>query len=153
MNALDKLEQYIDEVPRQLLALSEGQLVQHIPGKWSPKQVLGHLIDSAIHNLKRFTEAQFAEGLYQVQGYNQNQLVIVNHYQTLPLDHLLGLWSSLNRQIVYVAKHMSVQVRNQPIRVGAVDAPSQTLAWLIDDYILHLEHHLKTLTYTRAGQD
>ncbi|GAB3794764.1 hypothetical protein GCM10028819_09490 [Spirosoma humi] len=146
MNALDKLEHYIDQVPRQLQAFSEEQLTQHLPGKWSRKQVLGHLIDSALHNLKRFTEAQFAEGLYQVQGYNQDQFVIANTYQTLPLDHLLGLWSSLNRQIVYVAKAMSIPVRNQPIRVGADDAPTQTLAWLLDDYILHMEHHLRTLT-------
>ncbi|PRY27003.1 DinB family protein [Spirosoma oryzae] len=145
MNVLDKLERYIDEVPRQLMALSEDQLTEHLPEKWSRKQILGHLIDSALHNLKRFTEAQFAGQLYQVQGYNQNQLVIANTYQTLPLDHLLGLWSSLNRQIVYVTKAMSLQLRNQPIRVGEVDAPTQTLACLVNDYVLHMEHHFRTL--------
>ena len=29
--------------------------------KWSKKEILGHLIDSAINNLQRFTEIQYSE--------------------------------------------------------------------------------------------
>ena len=32
-------------------------------GKWSPKQIIGHLIDSAANNHTRFVRAQFTEDL------------------------------------------------------------------------------------------
>jgi hypothetical protein len=144
-NALNRLRQHIDDVPTQLQALSETDLTEHEPGKWSRKEVLGHLIDSALNNLKRFTDAQFADGVYRIQGYNQNQLVLVNQYQTLPLTHLLTLWSCLNSQIIYVSRKIQAQTLNRPVQFGETPEPGQTLGWLIEDYVAHLEHHLKTL--------
>lgn len=144
-DALHRLRQHIDEVPARLQAFPETELTQHSPGKWSRKEVLGHLIDSALNNLKRFTDAQFAEGTYQFQGYNQNKLVIVNQYQTLPLAHLLTLWRSLNTQIVYVAEAIPAASLNRPVSIGSVINPEQTLCWVIEDYVAHLEHHITTL--------
>ncbi|GAB4018903.1 DinB family protein [Spirosoma koreense] len=143
MDVLDRLRTHLIQVPAQLGALSEAELTQKIPDKWSKKEILGHLIDSAINNLKRFTDAQFMPEPYRLQRYSQDRLVIVNRYQDLPLDHLLTLWTSLNRQIVYVAEAIPAETLRRPIDPG--DAPTQSLAWLIEDYVLHLEHHLKTL--------
>ena len=33
------------------------------PGKWSPKQIVGHLIDSAVNNHARFVRAQLQDDL------------------------------------------------------------------------------------------
>lgn len=143
MNALDRLRSHIEEIPAGLALRSATELTQKAPGKWSRKEILGHLIDSAINNLKRFTDAQFADGPYQVQPYKQDQLVIANHYQALPKEHLLSLWQSLNRQILYVAEAMSAETLSRPIYLS--DSTEHTLGWLIDDYVAHLEHHLKTL--------
>ena len=142
-DVLSRLRNHIDQVPARLTALSEAQLTYQAPGKWSRKEILGHLIDSAINNLKRFTDAQFADGTYQLQPYNQNELVRVNHYQTLPMNHLLSLWKSLNTQLVYVAEAIPADTLTQPIQLA--DATAHTLEWLIVDYVAHLEHHLKTL--------
>lgn len=121
------------------------ELTQKSPDKWSRQEILGHLIDSALNNLKRFTEAQFASAPYSVQPYDQNQLVVVNRYQDLPLNHLLTLWQSLNSQIVYVAETIPPETLSQPIYLGSSSPANCTLQWLIDDYVNHLEHHLKTL--------
>jgi dynactin complex subunit len=144
-DALHRLRDHIDQVPARLTALSEAQLTQQAPEKWSRKEILGHLIDSAINNLKRFTDAQFADGTYQLQPYNQNKLVDMNHYQALPIDHLSSLWKSLNTQIVYVAEVIPADTLSQPIQLGQSNTETKTLAWLIEDYVVHLEHHLKTL--------
>ncbi|GAB3997298.1 hypothetical protein GCM10028807_42120 [Spirosoma daeguense] len=142
--ALERLRRYITDVPASFSTLSESDLKQHDPGKWSKKEILGHLIDSALHNLKRFTEAQFSDDTYLVVSYNQNQLVLANQYQTRPLAHLLHLWSSLNTQILYVAESISEPIRAQAITFGS-SAQTYTLGWLIEDYVAHLEHHLKSL--------
>ena len=127
------------------MRFSEAELTEKDTGKWSRKEILGHLIDSAINNLKRFTDAQFTDEPYSVQSYNQNQLVVVNRYQYLPVEHLLALWSSLNTQILFVAEAMPADELTKSIQFQQSDVQTHTLGWLIEDYVAHLEHHLKTL--------
>lgn len=144
-DVLTRLRNHIEQVPARLTALSEAHLTQQAPGKWSRKEIVGHLIDSAINNLKRFTDAQFANGTYQLQPYNQNELVRVNHYQALPINHLVSLWTSLNTQIVYVVDAMPADTLTQPIQLGQPTPDIRPLAWLIEDYVVHLEHHVNAL--------
>ena len=144
-SSLEQIRTHIRQVPERLNALPETDLTQHAPGKWSRKEILGHLIDSALNNLKRFTDAPLADGPYVLQGYRQDDLVQANRYQQLPLAHLLALWSSLNAQIVYVTEALPVDGLGKPIRFSQSDVPDRTLRWLIEDYVAHLEHHLKTL--------
>ena len=101
--AMKQLETYIESFPEKLKQFSTEELLKRsASGKWSTQEILGHLIDSAVNNLKRFTEIQFLSQPYTVISYMQNELVIVNDYQHLPLQHLLDLWQSLNRQIVFL---------------------------------------------------
>lgn len=140
---LDRLQHYISTVPAALSAYSEEELSVKRPGKWSRKEVLGHLIDSAINNLKRFTDAQASEQPYIVIRYQQDQLVAVNYYQELPLSHLFGLWQALNQQIFYVTSAISPDKLAIPVLLP--DGQSVTLSYLIEDYVAHMEHHFKTL--------
>lgn len=144
-DALHRLRNHIGQVPERLNALPEADLTQHAPGKWSRKEILGHLIDSALNNLKRFTDAPLSDGPYVLQGYRQDDLVQINRYQQLPLAHVLTLWSSLNTQVIYVTEALPIDVLSKPIRFSQPDVPDRTLGWLIEDYVAHLEHHLKTL--------
>ncbi|MBV9988227.1 MAG: DinB family protein, partial [Chitinophagaceae bacterium] len=118
---------------------------QPAPGKWSRKQLLGHLVDSAINNLKRFTDAQIQEQPYTVISYKQNELVALNNYQELPLAHLLQLWQSLNRQIIYVCRLIPEQKLMHPVDPQYEKTGTQTLAWLICDYVAHMQHHVKQM--------
>jgi hypothetical protein len=144
-DALARLAEHITVIPVHLLALPEDELLFQRPGKWSKKQVVGHLIDSARYNLERFTEAAFMPELYRFGSYRQDELVVVNQYQTVSLAHLLQLWQSLNRQILYVSQNLTPEQQQQTmIHLDRPDKPF-TLSWLIEDYVGHLEHHLKTL--------
>ena len=140
--ALQQLRAYIDELPMILRAFNEEDLTFRKPGKWSRKEILGHLIDSGLNNLKRFTDAQFLPSPFVVQRYNQNQSVIFNRYQDLPLEHLLTYWQSLNRQIVYVTEVIPEETLKKPV-IPPDDSETVTLLWLIDDYVAHMGHHFK----------
>lgn len=144
-DALDQLRRHTAEVPLGLMVLTTDELTHKAPGKWSRQEILGHLIDSALNNLKRFTDAQFGAVPYLVQGYDQNRLVEVNQYQHLPLAHLVALWRSLNEQILYVAEAIPTETLDRPIRLSNPVESEKTIGWLIVDYVYHLEHHLKTL--------
>jgi hypothetical protein len=140
--ALLQLEKHIQEVPVNFKQLSAETLLKRpAPGKWSKQEILGHLIDSALNNLKRFTDAQYAPQPYQVLRYQQDDCVIINGYQQMPLDEMLPLWGALNKQVLRVVSHIPAEKLAYTIITPAGDA--HTLEWLAIDYVEHMEHHLK----------
>jgi hypothetical protein len=144
--AMQQLETYIESFPIKLKQFSSEELLKRpAPGKWSRQEILGHLIDSAINNLKRFTEIQFLLQPYSVISYNQNELVIVNNYQDIPLDHLLDLWQALNRQIVLVVKNIPFEKLDYPVDPQYENKELKTLSWIICDYVAHMEHHFRQI--------
>jgi DinB superfamily len=144
--AMQQLEIYIETFPIKLKQFSSEELLKRsAPGKWSTQEILGHLIDSAVNNLKRFTEIQFLPQPYTIISYNQNELVIVNDYQNLPLQHLLDLWQVLNRQIVLVVKNIPVEKLDYPVDPQYEGKELKTLSWIICDYVAHMEHHFQQI--------
>lgn len=144
--AMHQLEKHIEFFPLKVKQLSSAELlIKPAAGKWSKKETLGHLIDSAVNNLKRFTEIQFLPQPYSVISYQQNELVIVNDYQNLSLDHLLDLWQALNRQIVFVVRNIPPEKLNYPVDPQYENKELKTLGWIIGDYVAHMEHHFKQI--------
>jgi hypothetical protein len=142
--ALLQLEKHIQEVPEHFKQFSAETLLQKpAPGKWSKQEILGHLIDSAINNLKRFTDTQYFPQPYTVIRYNQDELVVINRYQQQPLEHLLQLWAVLNKQVAQVINFIPADKLGYTVIIPSGD--SKTLEWLAIDYVEHMEHHLKQI--------
>lgn len=144
--ALKRLAVLVDELPQTIRSLREEDLLSRsAPGKWSKKEQLGHLVDSAINNLKRFSDIQHLPHPYKVVSYNQDELVKSNNYQALPLEHLLGLWQALNRQVIFAIKNIPREKLSYAVDPNFENGELKTLAWLIGDYVAHLEHHFRQL--------
>jgi hypothetical protein len=145
--ALNRLTNHIDSMAAIFREYSMEELLNKpAPGKWSKQEILGHLIDSAINNLKRFTEIQFLPQPYKVISYRQNELVAINHYQELPLTHLLDLWKTLNQQVIYVVQNIPPEKLDYPVDPQYDNGEMKSLGWIICDYVAHLEHHLRQIT-------
>ena len=144
--AMDKLADHVQQMGARFANFSREELLhQTAPGKWSRLQIIGHLIDSAVNNLRRFTEIQFLPQPYKLVSYQQNEWVMANGYQNLPPDHLLNLWMALNQQIIYVVKNIPAEKLEYRVDPQYENKEIKSLGWIICDYVAHLEHHLKQL--------
>lgn len=127
----------LEKVPEEELLFKPSQ------DKWSKKEILGHLIDSAINNLQRFTEATFEDKPYKIRNYKQDDLVRANDYQKAALPDLVMLWFFLNNRIISLIRNQSDLTLQYQVILN--DNEIKTLAWLIEDYVTHLEHHLNQI--------
>ncbi|CAM3599763.1 DinB family protein [Brevibacillus invocatus] len=139
-----RLSQIIDALPPELEALSETALASRpSPNKWSSKEILGHLCDSAIHNLTRFIHAQMEEAPFSIQKYDQNQWVRLQHYQLAPITDIIPFWIYLNKSILRIISAIPQEKCTTVCILPNGD--TVTLQWLVSDYLTQMEHHLQQM--------
>jgi len=130
------------ETPRLRLMPSKNVSTRPAPDKWSKKEILGHLIDSASNNHQRFVRAQLS-GELVFPGYSQNDWVRAQGYADEEWEKIVDLWSALNSHLAHLVARIPADRLQAECRVG-VNAP-MTLKALIKDYIRHTNHHLEQL--------
>ena len=134
-----------------LLALDDAATTHRPgPGKWSPREIIGHLVDSASNNHQRFVRMRDRDDLV-VEGYEQDAWVTAQHYQDAPWTELVLLWMTYNRHLARLMAatppadrdraRRSHNLHLRAFRPVAPDRPA-TLGYFMDDYVDHLEHHL-----------
>src|SRR5947209_18258108 len=106
---------------------------------WTRKQELGHLIDSATNNRVRFIRGALENG-FAGPSYDGEGWVAIAGYNEIPWASLIDLWKALNEALVRVVDNIPPDRLSAQCRVG--DAQPVTLQFLIDDYVLHMRHHL-----------
>jgi len=124
-----------------LRAISEESANGRLGGGagWSRKQELGHLIDSAINNRLRFTKAAL-EGEFVGGQYDGPGSVELGGYAEMPWNAVIDLWKPLNLALGPLVDRIPLERLSAPCRFG--DASPVSLGFIIDDYLLHMQHHL-----------
>jgi hypothetical protein len=125
---------------RKISALESTKPV--LPGGWSRKQVMGHLIDSASNNHQRFVRAALQTSL-DFPGYDQEGSVRVQAPQEADWQLLVSLWAAYNRYLAHVVAHLPASRLDTPCRIGSGDPV--TLGFIATDYLTHLVHHLSQI--------
>jgi hypothetical protein len=136
-------EELLKTVPPRLVDLSDDQAAHKaVPDRWSKKELLGHLIDSAVNNQLRFVRAQKAPR-QEFLRYEQEFWVATQNYATEPWPDLVNLWLLLNRHLLHVVKAMPAGVL--PHECVIAGYAELTLEELVVDYVRHMEQHLTQL--------
>jgi len=119
-------------------------------GSWCAREVIGHLIDSACNNQRRFVVNQHTERL-AIDPYDQEAWVSASDHARTPATELVPTWRAYNRQIARIIERIPDETLNQPRGpIGDYQFPyvdyrpsdSATLRDLIEDYVGHIHHHL-----------
>lgn len=135
----EELEIFIEQHVDNLYAVpANTMLLKPSPTKWSKKEIVGHLIDSAQNNLRRFIVGQYEEQPHIV--YNQDKWVAISNYQddSQHLHDIINLWYLLNKHMAVVLKNTSAAIGQRTVLASKV----HTIEWLAVDYIKHLRHHI-----------
>jgi len=141
----------IERAVPALLAIPAARTgVAPAPGRWSPREIVGHLIDSASNNHRRFILAQQQDDLV-FPGYAQDAWVAVQRYRDAPWEELVSLWRGFNLHLARVmeatpeAERKRLRQRHNlhliAFKTFPQDQPA-TLEHLMQDYVDHLEHHM-----------
>ena len=139
----ERLSRILSTVPPRLVDISEADASrQAAPDRWSQKEILGHLIDSAANNHQRFVRAQLAP-TYDGPTYEQERWVAAQSYATESWPDLVNLWLLYNRHLLHIIRTMPEPALACPCAIaGQATIP---LAEVISSYVDHLEHHLSQI--------
>ena len=142
-NAIDRLRFAVRTLPSVLSRFTEAESeVRPSPERWTKKEVVGHLIDSASNNHQRFVRGQLDVG-QDFPRYDQEGWVRIQDYQSALWTDLIDLWRAFNDHLLHVAGRMPEEGRRATCRIGGGE--EVTLEWLFVDYVDHLEHHLRKM--------
>ncbi|WP_139119839.1 DinB family protein [Xanthomonas graminis] len=139
-----RIHEVVEEWAPRLLYLSELDAGSVVDGKWTRRQLLGHLIDSAINNYHRFVTLR-ASNLVGFPGYNQESWVAAGAYNASPLTNLVHLWVALNRQIAVLVDN-AVSGAEYHVWVDR----NLTFGFLLNEYVSHMLRHLPEIAYGHA---
>jgi hypothetical protein len=141
--ASDRLSMISDEAARRRPA----------PGKWSPIEIIGHLVDSASINHQRLVRGLFRDD-FVFEGYDADEWVDSQHYREAPWPALVTLWREFNLHLARVVDATPESELARPRmphtlhRIAWQKAPEDepvTITWWFADYLGHLEHHLRQI--------
>jgi DinB superfamily len=137
----------LDELPADVAARRPA------PDKWSIKEIVGHLVDSAANNHQRFVRARLQDTLI-FPGYAQDDWVAAQQYQDAPWPALVTLWREYNLHIARIMElapeearfreHLRHNLHELAWRPVPADRPA-TLDYFMRDYVGHLQHHLRQI--------
>ena len=139
----EELMRVIDASSESLRRIDDAEAsATPFAGKWSKKEVLGHLIDSAANNHHRFVRAQQVEE-FSFPRYEQEEWVAVQGYSARSWPELIELWRLYNRHLAHVIKRIPEEKLKVTCKIGPGEPVS--LGFLVEDYLVHLKHHLRQL--------
>ena len=148
-----RLRDAVEAATPRLLAIADADAGRApADGKWSPREVIGHLVDSAANNHQRFVRGQLQDDLVFL-GYAQEDWVRIQDYAHAPWEDLVELWRLYNRHLARVmelapaARRLEPRAKHniQEIGFAAPVEATATLDGIMLDYVEHLLHHLRQL--------
>ncbi|MBC7450440.1 MAG: DinB family protein [Cytophagales bacterium] len=139
---IEHLHHLIKIIPALLINIDEKEFsYKSSDDKWSKKEILGHLIDSATNNHQRFVRSQFEDT--PSINYDQNKWNKYNFYNQIEKEQLIAFWTIYNKQLYAIIRLIPKDHLIKMCNTGGVE--NVTIEFLFNDYVLHMEYHLKQI--------
>ncbi|HEX8670960.1 MAG TPA: DinB family protein [Longimicrobium sp.] len=139
---LKRLEAQIQEVSGLLRGLSEEEaLFRYAPGKWSVKEVAGHLADT--ERIMAYRALRIARGdTTPLPGFDENSFVATAGFDARPLPLLVEEWETVRRASILLLRSFNVEAAGRTGTASGAPITVRALAYIIAG---HVAHHLEIL--------
>ena len=139
----NEIREIVKSATARLSSMNPQQVsIKRSPDKWSGKEILGHLIDSAANNHHRFVRGACGEAV-DFPAYNQNDWVRIQRYNQSEWGNLITLWSAYNLHLCDIIELLPEEALSSPCNIGKAEPVS--LEFVVKDYVRHLRHHVSVL--------
>ncbi len=135
-----KYEKMVDDFEILMIKNQNISEVKLGPDKWTLKEIVGHLIDSASNNHQRFVRLQIDRKI-TLPGYDAEEWVSLSNIQNLDYSFVVGFWKIYNKFLINLIQNIN------PISMKNVwkikDGEEYNLGFLIEDYFSHMKFHFQ----------
>ena len=108
--------------------------------KWTLKEMVGHLIDSASNNHQRFIRLQIDKEI-NFPAYDHEQWKDISNIHEFEFSDLLNLWKSYNYFLLHLIKNIDVKDYGNK---WIIDHKEITLKFIVEDYFgQHMDWHIE----------
>jgi len=140
---VEEIREIVKNAVNSLSSMDPGRVsVRENPTQWSKKEILGHLIDSAVNNHHRFVRGG-CNAAADFPTYNQNDWVRIQQYNRSEWIDLIALWSAYNFHLCDVIERLPDEAVFSHCNIGLEQPVS--LEFVIKDYVRHLRHHIDVI--------
>jgi len=139
----NQIRSAVENAKFHLMAMDQNEVnIKPAFDKWSKKEILGHLIDSAANNHQRFVRAVYNEA-DNFPTYKQNEWVRIQQYNDSSWKSLIELWAAYNNHLSDLLERIPGSSKLSPCNIGKSESVS--LEFVVKDYLRHMNHHLNKI--------
>jgi hypothetical protein len=108
------------------------------------RQILGHLVDSAVNNHHRIVRLQYVDTL-EFPDYRQDndRWIAIQNYQEEDWTQLVSFWKLYNLHMVHIIKNANKDCLDHTWH--DFEGTQENLKTIIEGYLWHLNLHLKEI--------
>jgi hypothetical protein len=139
------IEAAVNEAYQEFINFSDTKAKRRpAEGGWSPKEIIGHLIDSASNNHQRWVRLQIDDGLSFPEYRHDNEAwVQIQYYNEQSWEALLKFWRHFNLHMASVVRGVRQECLEH---IWVVDEDTTvTLEALMAGYLEHLQDHIEQI--------
>ncbi len=141
-DVVKSMKKQIVEVKRLFKNVTKKQSVfRYSPGKWSVKEVLGHILEA--ERIFAYRALRFARNdKKDLHGFDENEYIHQSNYNETKLADLVEEFCSLRTSNMLMFKNFSDEMC---LRFGTINGNKLTVRALAYIMTWHVRNHLKTL--------
>lgn len=153
ITAADDIEAMVEAETSSLSGIPAGlELTSPGENRWSIKELVGHLVDSASNNHQRMVRLQYTNELdFPSYDAMNDHWVSIQAYQAENWHHLLALWKLFNLHIAHIIRHADPSCLDNAWFTG--EGEKITLRDMITGYVEHLALHIRDIRLIADGEN
>lgn len=139
---IEQMEAQVEEVSQLLRGLhDEAALARYAPGKWSIKEVAGHLADT--ERVMTYRAVRIARGdQTPLPGFDENAFVAGANFDERTLASLVAEWEAVRRASLALFRGLSPEAHGRTGNASGQPVTVRALAYIT---VGHVAHHLEIL--------